>query len=436
MTPFHHWGMRIAAFLVLVFTAAGIIGCGGSNSAAKAELPPPQVTVAVPVAMPITRYEYATGRAEPLEQVEIRARVSGYLKTINFEPGQEVKKDQLLFEIDPDPFKADLAKAKANEEIATADKSSAEADLLRADARVVFTKGEFARQEDQFKKGGGSQKDFDKAKSDLDESTATVQSTKAKIKLAAGKINEAISEVDKAKLNLDFCTIKAPIDGLIGDRLVTVGNLVTGGVGSTTLLTTIVSVEKMDVGFDVDEGTIQRIQQAMRDKMIVMPAPGEILAEAGLAIHGTDYPLKGKLFFFDNKLDVKTGTQRLKARFDNPKPATGKRVLSAGMYARIRVPIGQPAVKMLVPEEALGSDQGDRFLYLVDSENKAIQAKVQAGISVDVPDASSRVVKMRVIDSVAPQGSPPRPLTDKDRVIVGGVMRVRPGIVVDPKQKK
>lgn len=419
--------MRMLAFLVLCAASAALAGCGGSPSGAKADLPAPQVTVAAPVERMITRYEYATGRTEPLEQVDVRARVSGYLKEIRFKPGAEVKKDDLLCVIDMDPFDADLAKAKANEEIATADKSSAESDLMRSEARLVFTKGEFVRQDELLKKGGGSQKDWDKSKGDLDESTATVASNKAKIKLATGRINEAKSDIKKADLNLDYCKIKAPIDGIIGDKLVTEGNLITGGVGNTTLLTTIVAVEKMDVGFDVDEGTIQRIQQALREKKIVMPKPGEVPAEAGLAIHGTEYPLKGFINFQDNKLDPKTGTIRMKARFDNPKPEVpdAKRLLSAGMYARIRVPIGTPIKGMLVPEAALGSDQGVRFLYLVDGSNKAVRMNAVTGVAEG---------EMRVIESVSPLNGTPRPLTAEDRVIVNGVMRVRPGIIVDPKQ--
>src|SRR5581483_9842332 len=198
----------------------------------------------------------------------------------------------------------------------------------------------------------------DKSKGDFDEAGATVRSATAKIKVAKAKIDEAKAAVKTAELNLGYCTIDAPITGVVGDRMVTEGNLITGGVGNTTLLTTIVAVEKMDVAFDVDEHTLQRIQLAVREGKIKAPAPGEIPAEAGLAVHGAGYPLKGKINFEDNRVDPKTGTIRMKARFDNPKPATGERLLAAGMYARIRVPIGEPVRATLVPEAALGSDQG------------------------------------------------------------------------------
>jgi len=419
--------MRFIAFVGLCATSAALAGCGGTPSGNKAELPPPIVSVATPIERSVTRYEFATGRTEPLEQVEIRARVSGYLNEVKFKPGSEVKKNLVLFQIDPDPFKADLAKANANEEIAVADKAAAESEVTRTEARVVFTKGEFARQDEQYKKGAGAKKDLDKSKGDLDESIASELAAKAKVKLATGRINEAKSEIQKAGLNLGYCTIKAPIDGIIGDKLVTEGNLIAGGVGGSTLLTTIVGVEKMDVGFDVDENTVQRIQQAVRDKKIVMPAPGEVPAEAGLAVHGTDYPLPGKINFYDNKLDAKTGTMRMKARFENPEPSTGKRLLSAGMYARIRVPIGEPAKGLLVPESALGSDQGIRFLYLVNGENKAERFDAKIGIQVG---------DLRVVESITPAKGSPRPLAADDRVIVNGLLRVRPGLTVEIKTDK
>lgn len=417
--------MRFVLFLGLCAASAALAGCGESVPGAKGELPPPIVTVAAPVERIVTHYEYATGRAEPLEQVEIRARVSGYLKELKFQPGREVNRKQVLFEIDPDPFKADLAKARANEEIAVADKDAATSEVVRAEARVVFTKGEFARQDEQFKKGAGAKKDLDKAKSDLDESTAAELAAKAKVKLATGRINEAKSDIEKATLNLGYCTIRAPIDGVIGDKLVTEGNLIAGGSGPSTLLTTIVAVEKMDVAFDVDENTLQRVQQAVREKKIVLPNPGEIPAEAGLSIHGTAYPLKGLIDFNDNKLDVKTGTMRMKARFDNPLPPTGKRLLVAGMYARIRVPIGPPIKVTMVPDAALGSDQGIRFLYLVNAESKAERFDAKVGIL----DGDYRIV-----ESITPSKGSPRPLAMDDRVIVNGLLRVRPGLVVEPKK--
>jgi len=419
---------RVAVHLALGVGLVALVGCGKSGDAEKAALPPPIVTVASPVERTVIHYEVATGRSEPLEQVEIRARVSGYLKAIHFEPGTEVKKDTLLFEIDSEPYKADLARAKANLATAEADLATSDADLIRVQSREATTKTSYDREEDAFKKGVGSVAARDIAKGMYDEAVAGAKAGAAKIKQSNAKIEEAKANVRSAELNLGYCTIKAPIAGKIGDKLITEGNLVTGGVGMTTLLTTIVADEKMDVAFDVDENTLQRIQQAVRDGKIKPPAPGEIPAEAGVAVHGTAYPLKGLINFSDNKVDTKTGTIRMKARFDNPKPTSGQRLLTAGMYCRIRVPIGEPVKSMMVPDSAFGSDQGIRHLYVVGAENKAIRMDAATGqLEGD----------LRVVVSVeVPGEGKPRPLSLEDKVIVSGIQRVRPGMVVDPKPAK
>ncbi|MCE9560462.1 MAG: efflux RND transporter periplasmic adaptor subunit [Planctomycetes bacterium] len=419
---------RVAVHLALVGGLVALVGCGKSSDGEKAALPPPIVTVAAPVERTVIHYEVATGRSEPLEQVEIRARVSGYLKAIHFEPGTEVKKDALLFEIDSEPYKADLARAKANLATAEADLATSDADLIRLQSREATTKTSYDREEDAFKKGVGSVAARDIAKGMYDEAVAGAKAGNAKIKQSNAKIEEAKANVRNAELNLGYCTIKAPITGKIGDKLITEGNLVTGGVGVTTLLTTVVANERMDIGFDVDENTLQRIQQAIRDGKIKEPAKGEIPAEAGVAVHGTTYPLKGVINFSDNRLDTKTGTIRMKARFDNPDPAVGGRLLAAGMYCRIRVPIGEPVKSMMVPDSAFGSDQGIRHLYVVGAENKAIRMDATTGqLEGD----------LRVVNSVeVPGEGKPRSLSLEDKVIISGIQRVRPGMVVDPKPAK
>jgi RND family efflux transporter MFP subunit len=405
----------------------GLAGCG-TKAPEKAELPPPWVTVSAPIERMVSRYEYARGRCEPLEQVQIRARVSGYLNKVAFEPGREVEKGKLLLEIDPEPFKADLAKAKANLASAKFDLQTAKAELIKTEARQYTTKQSYDREETAYKKGVGSVADRDIAKGMYDEAVATFQAGNARIEVANAKIEEGKANVRTAELNLGYCSITAPIAGIIGDKLVTEGNLVTGGVGNTTLLTTIVADEKMDVAFDVDENTLERIQQSMRDGKIKFAAPGEIPAEAGLSLHGTDYPLKGKINFADNQFDQKTGTIRMKARFDNPKPATGSRLLTAGMYAHVRVPIGEPVQSMLVPDTAFGFDQGIRYLYVVGPDNKAIRVDAATG-NLDGD--------MRVVESVlAPGEGKHRPLSLADQVIVTGIQKIRPGMTVDPKPAK
>ncbi len=427
MTKWNRRTLRPAVLSGLAAALFALIGCK-PDAEKKADLPHPIVSTASPIERTVTRYEMATGRATPLEQVEIRARVNGYLKAIRFQPGREVEKGQLLFEIDSEPYKADLARAKASLETALADLATSEADQQKADSRVTTTKAEHERQEALFKQGVGEQQTRNIAKGSYDEASAAFRSAQAKVKLSKAKIDEARATVLSADLNLGYCTITSPITGIVGDKLVTEGNLITGGVGNTTLLTTVVAVEKMDVAFDVDENTLQRIQQAVRDGKIKSADAGEIPAEAGLALHGTAYPLKGKINFADNQFNPKTGTVRMKARFDNPKPTTGQRLLAAGMYARIRVPIGEPIKAMLVPESAFGSDQGVKFLYLVGPENKAVRVNATLGVQEG---------EERVVESIdVPGEGKPRPLTTSDQVIVSGLQRLRPGMTVEPKPAK
>jgi RND family efflux transporter MFP subunit len=404
--------------------AVASAGCGGS-SVGKAELPAPWVTVAPPTQQLVTRYEYATGRVEPVEQVEIRARVSGYLDAIDFEEGREVPKGKVLYQIDPEPFKADLAKSKAALASAEADLATGEADLLRARSKLSTNKREYERIESAYKKNVASEQDRDKAKGDFDEADASVKAAEAHIKAAKAQIDLSTANVRIAELNLGYCTIRAPIAGVIGDKLVTQGNLISGGQGNTTLLTTIVAVEQMDIGFDVDENTLQRLRKEIVEGKIKPLTLGVIPVEGGLAVHGADYPLKGTINFADNRVDKKTGTIHIEARFENPRPANAPRLLYAGMYARVRIPLGEPSPAWLVPDAALGSDQGIRFLYLLGPENKAIRVDATLG---------NQVGDLRVIEAVqAPGEKAQRPLSAADRVIVSGIQRVRPGMVVDPK---
>jgi len=412
--------LSIGSILLLIFAG----GCGGdAKQAGKAEMSAPMVTVDHPVTKSIVHYEYVTGRTEPLEQVEIRARVNGYLQEIRFTAGQEIEKGKPMYLIDPEPYKADLAKAKANLATAQADLANSNADLSRAKSRLAFSKNEYER----FRAAGSgaSASEVDKSKSSFDEADSTVKSSEAKIKFSEAKIEEANASIRTAELNLGYCTIDAPIGGICGDTLVTKGNLITGGGANDTLLTTIVAVEKMDAAFDIDENTLQRIQQSVREGILRTRADGYIQAEAGLAVHGKAYPLLGSINFSDNKFDAKTGTIRAKARFDNPVPPVGKRLLSAGMYTRIRVPLGEPVSSILVPDSAISSDQGIPYIYLIGPENKAIRCDAVTG---------QLEGELRIIESIQyPGDAKPRPLTTADTVIVTGIQRVRNDMVVDPK---
>ncbi|MFM7864350.1 MAG: efflux RND transporter periplasmic adaptor subunit, partial [Planctomycetaceae bacterium] len=251
----------------------------------------PEVTVAVPQSQEVQDYQYFTGRVEPSEKVEIRARVSGHLTKVPFRPGTEIVAGEIIAEVDKRPFEAELARVQAQQ--------------AEADARAARTQGTFERITAAREKGAASEEEFRKALGDRDEAAAAVQLVRAALSLA--------------QLNLEYCTLTSPIAGRAGDRLVDAGNLVTGGPTGSTLLTTVVAVDPLQVAFDMDENTLQRLQQAMREGRL--PAPQELAVPitAGLAVHNGDYPLAGIVRFVNNQVDAATGTIRLKAEFANPK---------------------------------------------------------------------------------------------------------------------
>jgi len=390
-----HVSMLLFCLLALAPTAGGC-----KNGPAKESLPPPEVTVATPVQKELIDYERFTGRTDPIEQVEIRARVSGYLTKIDFKPGADVKKDQPLFEIDPRPYKADLDRA--------------EGQVALAKAKVDRLNRDYQRNEPLFRNGTIAPAEWDKIVGDRDESL--------------GALKAANSNVEGYKLSLQFTKIAAPFDGQIGDWLVTEGNLVSGGQGNTTLLTTIVMVDPMDAVFDLDENTLQRLQKDVREGRIKLKVEGEIPVEMGLNVDGSAFPFKGTVNFVNNRVDPKTGTIKVKARFPNPKPSVGSRPLTAGVFARIRVPIGEPRKGLMVPESALGTDQGNRYLYVVDGGSTAVRLEVKPGALED---------GWREIEGVkVPADADFRTLRLDEQVIVKGIQRVRPGMTVDAKATK
>lgn len=387
---------RILAGAVGVGALSISLGCGGSKPEAP-KMPVPMVTVQAPINQEVIQYETFTGRIESTDSVEIRAKVSGYLKKILFTPGKELPKDEPLFEIDQAPFKADLAKAEAEESAAK--------------ARVIQFTSEVARLERGRNTGAVTADEYEKAVGAKAEAEANQKA--------------AASRVVTAKLNLGDTTIKAPLAGRIGDKLVSEGNLVMGGQGSTTLLTTILAVDPIQVSFDMDENTLQRLQLAIREGRLKPAKQGEVPVQLGIAIDENRYPHQGVIKFINNTIDPKTGTIRLKAEFPNPKGTGDTRVLAPGMFARVRIPLGEPTKKWLVPDAAIGSDQGTKYLYLVGPENKAMRVDVNAGVL----DGTNRVIES--VQAVGEAQS--RPLTASDVVIVNGLQRVRPGAPVEPK---
>jgi multidrug efflux system membrane fusion protein len=341
------------------------------------------VSVVQPIAREVVEWDEYIGRLESPESVEVRARVSGYLDKVHFKEGKEIKKGDLLFTIDPRPYQAEFEHANAEYERMVSQTDLAKNDFERA-KRLIVTKAI-------------SEEDYDtKAKA-----YATTQAA----------MRSAKASTDLAKLNLQFTEIRSPINGKISRALITEGNLISSGISGSgaTLLTTIVSLDPLYCYADPDERAILKYLRLSREGKRVSARDEPIPVEMGLADE-VGFPHKGYIDFVDNRVDPNTGTMRGRGVFPNPDHG-----LSPGFFARIRFPGSGKYPALLVPDRALGADQALKFIYVVNPENKVEFRPVSIGPMVD----GLRVVK---------EGLKPG-----ERVIVEGLLRVRPGVVVDAK---
>lgn len=363
--------------------AFGLLGCQQEAPKPKPP-PPPEVMVSVPLEETVTEFEEVTGRTWATETIEVRARVSGYLDKVYFRDGAEIQAGDTLFEIDPRPFKAELAKA-------TAAVKQAESHLER-----------LVRQEDRMKRLLPT-----KAITQDEYEAITFERDGAEAALNAAKAAEEI-----AQLHMTYTRVTSPIKGTIGRRLTDPGNLVKA---DETALASIVSLDPIYAYFDLDERTVLRLRRMIHAGTVKSPQDVELKAQVALA-DDPNFSLTGVINFIDNQLDGSTGTLRGRAVVQNKNG-----LLSPGLFVRLRVPIGEAHKALLVREEALGSDQGQRFVYVVEkAKNK------ETGVEEDVVAYRRVQIGMliggkRVIESG---------LQLNERVIVTGLQRVRPGVKV------
>jgi RND family efflux transporter MFP subunit len=372
-------GRRLTILLLLTPVLAA---CGQSQSQPQAAAPPPpQVTTAKPTSKMIADQDEYVGRFVAVESVEVRARVPGYLEAIHFQDGQLVKAGDLLFTIDRRPFQIALAQAQASLAQAKATLAFADSDLVRAQSVTI-----------------GSvitQQTFD-------------QRTQAKRSAEAAVAAQQAAE-RQAALDLEFTELRAPVSGRIGDRRVSIGNLVTGGTsGNTSLLATIQSIDPIRVEFTLDEASYLRYGDLATDgaganRGLALPVKLKLLSESV-------FSHEGKMDFVDNAIDRSSGTIRARAVLANP---DGR--FTPGMFARVRMAAAPPKNELLVPDAAIGAEQARKFVLVVDAENVARPKYVTLGPVVD---------GLRVIT----QG-----LSSDDNVIINGLMRARPGAKVTPQ---
>ena len=383
-TPQRTLARRAAAALLLAAVSLAP-GCSKDDSNAYAPPPPPEVIVANPVEKDVTTYLTYTGTIEASETVDLRARIQGFLESINFQPGQRVKKGDLLFVIDKSQYQAAVDQAKAR------------VVSLQASLEGAVNDAKLARElADQ------------KAGPEID---AIIKA--ARRDAIAADVVQAQAQLVEAELNLGYCDVTAPIDGRITRNFVDVGNLV--GRGEPTLLARIVQSIPCYVPVDVSESDVLRVRREReRNAADADLEPGQISpgvwrpCELSLADQG-DFEVKGRVDYVEPELSTETGTLRVRTRFENTND-----VLLPGYFARIRFPL-TTAKSMLVPDAALLTDQQGRYALIVSAENTVETRRVKIGAI----DGSLRVVT---------EGLKPT-----DRVIVLGVLKARQGAKVTPK---
>jgi RND family efflux transporter MFP subunit len=368
-------------FVLILAVSLGMAGCARAPSQAPTAAPIP-VTVSYPVERGVTDFADFTGRTAAVDSVEVRARVSGYLDKVKFKEGTLVKKDDELFEIDLRPYRAELERAKGT--------------VAQIEARVHRLERDYHRAKNLIMRGAVGQEEYDRYEGDYREAVASLDVARANRDLAA--------------LNVEYARVVAPVSGRVSRYVVTVGNLIQAGDQSNgTILTTLVSVDPMYAYFDVDERTVLRIRQLIREGKAKSAGETRWPVALGLA-NEEGFPHRGTINFEDNQVNPRTGTLRVRGVFRNQDEA-----LSPGFFARVRVPIGQAHQALLVTDRAIDTDQGDKVLYIVDKKNEVVSRPVRLGALHDG--------LREIIDGLKPG----------EQVIVSGLQQVRPGITVAPR---
>ncbi|HTQ39859.1 MAG TPA: efflux RND transporter periplasmic adaptor subunit [Pirellulales bacterium] len=356
--------------------AAG--GPAGGGAPGQPSPKPPEVLVSMPTTSEVTEYEDFTGRTMAKPTIDIRPRVTGYLDKIYFTEGADVKEGDLLYEIDPRPYQAEVDRAQSNVSQAEAHLNRLNLDMQRA--KLMLPNHTI------------SQEQYDQVIGDQSEADAAVGVAKASL--------------DLAKLNLSYTKITAPISGRLSRTMYDQGNLVKA---DDTVLTTIVALDPIYATFGVDERLLVKVHSYVAKGMVKTNEKGQVAVLMGL-VNEDGFPHPGNVSFIDNHLDTGTGTLEVRGEFPN-----SKRAILPGLYARIRLPLGEPYQALTIPEQALGSDQDKKFIYVVDDQNKIVYRPVEIG-------------RLQGTQRVILKG-----ISAGERVVVSGLQRVRPGVVVEPK---
>jgi multidrug efflux system membrane fusion protein len=374
---------RCIAGTIGIAIVISIVSNGCKKAQSPAPPPPATVTVARPIEREVIEWDDYTGHLEAVETVEVRARVSGFIESVSFLEGSIVKKGDLLLTIDPALFKADFDRAKAQ--------------VAQAESQVSRAQGEFKRAEQAVASKAISQEEY--------------ETRKFQLLSAQAALTAAQAAAETARLNLDYTKVVAPIAGRTSRAYVTAGNLINGGSGQTTVLTTITSIDPMYAYVDVDEQSVLKYQRLAQEKKRVSARESKIPIFMRLSSE-TGFPHEGLVDFVDNRVDPQTGNLRARGVFSNPPPG----YLTPGFFVRVRIPGSGRYKTLLIPDLSIGTDQDQRFVLIVGGDNTV----------------ERRVVKLGAL--FGRYRSVEEGLHPDDRVIINGTQRARPGAKVNPQE--
>lgn len=370
--------MRSGRLLAFLAALGALAACGQSNTYVAP--PPPKVTVAKPVEQKVTRYFEATGNAAAVNSANLVARVQGFLTEIKYTDGAAVKQGQHLFTIEPEPYQLKLQQAQAAE--------------ASAEATAKQTEADFERQQELVARQAASKAAFDNATANRD--------------TAKARLLQAKADTKQAQINLDYTRVVAPFDGVVAARQVSIGELV-GGTG-TQVLATIVQLDPIWVNFSASERDVLHVRDMLNKRGEKAADLLGTTVEVGVQTDA-GYPYKGKLDYIAPTVNQATGTLAARAELRND-----RRLMLPGFFVRVRVPLEETPA-LLVPAVALGSDQGGRYVLVVNADNSVEQRKVEVGPTVG---------ELAVIENG---------LKPDDRVVVAGILRAVPGQKVDPQMQ-
>ncbi len=370
-----------------IFSPIVLLGCSSSGRVQQPNREPPVVICTPAIRQEVTDYDEFVGRTEASETVEVAARLSGYLRSVEFDDGQMVEKGDLLAKIEPDEYQAIHDQALAN------------VDLWKS--KLKLAQATLARYKELIAQDAVSQSEYDESFAAFEEAQA--------------QVNSAEAATARTELDLKYTEIHAPISGRVDRRFITEGNMVTGGLGAGTILTRIVNDTPMHTYIDVDEQSILDYKRRMR-RGGVEPTSGslrDLNIPCFLQLQDEeDFPHEGYLDFAENRVDASTGTIRIRAVYPND-----DHLLQGGLFVRVRIPKGEPYLGVLIPEEAIALDQADRIVYVVNEKNAVERRQVELG---------ARFGSLRSIRSGVEAG---------ENVVYKGLQRVRPGAVVQPEMQ-